>query len=77
MNLTGEHAMPEEKDYEAALAVAQFLLHRLDARPLMHRHERLAIATYLILDAIRARQADATMRGGLSDRPFERASTNF
>ena len=48
--------MPVETDYETALAVAQLLLHRLDARPLMPRHERLAVATYAILDAIR--QAD-------------------
>ena len=68
--------MPVETDYEAALAVAQFLLHRLDARPLMPRHERLATATYLILDAIRAGQADATMRAGLSDRPSVRVSTS-
>lgn len=55
--------MLAETHYEAALAAATHLLHKLDARPLMHRHERLAIATYLILDAIRS-GADTAVPAG-------------
>ena len=57
--------MPAETHYEAALAAATLLLLKLDARPLMPRHERLAIATYLILDAIRS-GADAAVPAGSS-----------
>lgn len=57
--------MPAETHYEEVLATATLLLHKLDARPLMHRHERLAIATYLILDAIRS-GADAAVPSGSS-----------
>ena len=72
MNRPVGHAMPPEMDYEmdyeTALAAAGLLLHKLDARQHMPRHERLAIATYLILDAIRAGRGDAAVPAGVSAR---------
>jgi len=44
--------MPDDARYEMALAVAIRLLHALDARPLMLRHERLATAVYSVLDTL-------------------------
>ncbi len=54
--------MTTQTHYDAALAFARLLTHKLDARPHMPRHERLAIATYVILEAIRA-GADAAVSG--------------
>ena len=54
--------MKTQTHYDAALDFARLLLHKLDARTPMPRHERLAIATYLILEAIRA-GADAAVSG--------------
>ena len=47
-----ECSMPDDAHYEMALAVAIRLLHALDARPLVLRHERLATAVYSVLDTL-------------------------
>jgi hypothetical protein len=45
--------MLDDPIFGASLAAARLLLQRLDARPDMARHERLATATYIVLDAFR------------------------
>jgi uncharacterized protein (UPF0147 family) len=44
--------MTGDSRYEAALATALAILHKLAARPDMPRHERLACVTYSILEAM-------------------------
>ena len=44
--------MPEDHRYEAALAAARAIIRQLN-RPSLPEHEKLALATYTILDAIR------------------------
>jgi hypothetical protein len=44
--------MPDDSRYQAALSAASDLLARLEAQPQMTNHERLALATFRILDAI-------------------------
>ena len=44
--------MPGESRYEAALAAALAILHKLTSKPGMPRHERLACVTFSILEAM-------------------------
>lgn len=56
--------MGEDFRYEAALAAALHILHRLDTTPLMSRQEKLATATYAILLAIQQAEEQAGIHAG-------------
>jgi hypothetical protein len=56
--------MVEDFRYEAALAAALHILHRLDTTPLMTRPEKLATATYAILLAIQRAEEQTNRSGG-------------
>jgi hypothetical protein len=56
--------MEEDFRYEAALAAALHILHRLDTTPLMTRPEKLATATYAILLAIQRAEDQTRGSGG-------------
>jgi hypothetical protein len=44
--------MPGDSRYEAALAAALAIIHKLTSKPGMPRHERLACVAYSILEAM-------------------------